>query len=145
MLIKRKNCQLLIVDIQEKFVPAMYDVERMISNSVSLMVAASKLNIPMTLSEQYPQGLGPTVDKISKHMDMEHCYAKLHFSCARNEEISNRLNSVQKNQVVICGIESHICVLQTALELKENGFDVFVVSDACTSRKGDNAELAYGA
>lgn len=142
MVMKRKNCQLLVVDIQDRFMPAMSDVDNLVRNCKTLMKAADILKLPISITEQYPQGLGHTIPEIKNQALECDVFAKVHFSCSADDVILAHLGQHNRNQVVICGIEAHVCVLQTALGLKENGFDVFVVADAITSRKPDSVRQA---
>ena len=110
------------------------------------MRAARTLNIPITLSEQYPQGLGPTVDPIrDAFANAGVVVDKVEFSCLRSEQLRERLHELRRQgrpQVVIGGIEAHVCVLQTALDPESQGFEAFVVADAIGSRSKVSRRLA---
>lgn len=142
MLISRDKSLLLIVDVQEKLVSVMAEPRRVIHNGALLMRAAARLGVPVVVSEQYPKGIGPTIFDLREYMPAEGAVEKLHFSCAQEPEILRRLTDSGRRQVVIAGIEAHVCVLQTALDLLERGFEVFVVVDACSSRRPENEALA---
>ena len=136
MFIKKDDSQLLIIDVQERLVPATDNPREVINNCARLVSVANLLSIPYTITEQYPKGLGQTIVDIRQAAgEQAQYFAKQEFSCWKNETIKKRLQKINKKQVIIAGVETHICVLQTALELKEEGFEVFVVADSCSSRK----------
>ena len=143
MLMSSEDSVLLIIDVQEKLAPVMADPRRVIHNGVRLMRAAARLQVPVIVSEQYPQGIGPTIFDLQEHMPADGPVAKMHFSCADEPEIMKRLEAVGRRQVVIAGIEAHVCVLQSAVGLRKKGYEVFVVADACSSRRVENETLAY--
>ncbi|MEW8690988.1 MAG: isochorismatase family protein [Candidatus Thiodiazotropha endolucinida] len=133
-----KTSQLLIINTQERLTKAMPkpDLDQMVTNIVKLSQAASSLEVPIILSEHYGKGLGNTLPQIAKHLP-PHTKAKdkLTFSCCTapgfEEELTENGN---RKQVVIVGLEAHICVLQTASGLQQWGYQVFVVEDAISSR-----------
>ena len=128
---------LLVIDIQERLASAMpkEDLERLIKNTSILMQAARHLDIPVLSTEQYPKGLGNTLPEIRQHYpDEVNCLHKTGFSCCAAEGFTERLSRFNRKQVVLTGMETHICVLQTATELQDNGYNVFVAEDAVCSR-----------
>ena len=141
MLIDPQNSCLLVVDVQQRLVPAIHEGQRVVDNTAWLMEIASELSIPTLVSEQYPKGLGPTVDRLLELTTPEAVVEKLHFSCAASPEARERIDALDRQQVVITGIEAHVCVLQTALGLVAAGRPVFVVADAVSSRRAQDAEL----
>lgn len=145
MLLDRSRSQLLVVDVQDRLLPAMHDGERMVANCAILMQAAHRLGIPVTISEQYTKGLGATIGRLADLKGDAVVLEKLHFSCAADGGISKRvrgLASEGRSQVMICGIESHVCVLQSALGFADGGLNVFVAADAVTSRKQASVDVA---
>jgi nicotinamidase-related amidase len=146
MLISRDKSQLLIVDVQDKLISAISGKDRVVERCVRLVRAARLLDIPITLSEQYPQGLGPTVDPIREAFaNSGFVIDKVEFSCLRNEALRDRLHELRRQgrpQVVIGGTEAHVCVLQTAIDLEAQGFEAFVVADAIGSRSKVKRKLA---
>src|SRR5688572_19403501 len=148
MLIARDKSQLLIVDVQDKLLGAISGKDRVVDRCVRLVRAARLLDIPITLSEQYPQGLGPTADPIREAFANAGIVVdKVEFSCLKNEPLRERLHEMRRRgrpQVVIAGIEAHVCVLQTAIDLEAQGFEAFVVADATGSRSKLNRKLAIG-
>lgn len=141
-LIEAEKAALLLVDMQEKLLPAMADAEAAIENCTILLKAADRLGVPLIVSEQYPKGLGSTVPQLDALIPEEAKSAKTHFSCAADPGLSARFDALDRRQLVIAGIEAHVCVLQTAMALAARGFEVFVVADATTSRRTENKALA---
>ncbi len=142
MLVDRARSQLLIVDVQERLLPAMAASEQVLHGCTLLATAATRLDIPITVSEQYPKGLGPTVSALAELVPENRVLAKLDFSCMSDPAIRDRLDTAGRDQVVVAGIESHVCVLMTAMELVDAGREVFVVADAVSSRQPSSADLA---
>jgi len=146
MLLARDKSQLLIVDVQDKLLQALSGKDRVVDRCMRLVRAARTLDVPITVSEQYPQGLGPTADSIRDALANAALVAdKVEFSCLRNEFLRERLHELRRQgrpQVVIAGIEAHVCVLQTAVDLEAQGFETFVVADATGSRSKDSRKLA---
>lgn len=146
MLLSRDKSQVLIVDVQDKLLNAISGADRVIDRCVRLVLAARKLTIPVTMSEQYPQGLGPTHDSVRDAFANDGFVAdKTEFSCVRNDILRDRLHDLRRlgrPQVVIGGIEAHVCVAQTAMDLESQGFEAFVVADAVGSRSKDSRKLA---
>jgi nicotinamidase-related amidase len=145
MLLSRDKSQVLIVDVQDKLLSAISGKDRVVDRCVRLVMAARKLGIPITVSEQYPQGLGPTHDSIRDAFANDGFIAdKTEFSCMRNDMLKDRLHELRRqgrSQVVIGGIEAHVCVLQTAIDLESQGFEAFVVADAVGSRAKASRKL----
>ena len=129
MILSTATSQLLVIDVQEKLAPAMSDAAPVIENSARLVTAARHFTLPVTISEQYPRGIGPTVATIREAAGNEARYfEKLAFSCLRDATIAAHLNAQERRQIVVTGIEAHVCVLQSALDLKAAGHEVFVVT-----------------
>jgi hypothetical protein len=142
MMMDAGRSSLLIVDVQENLAPVVADPRRVYRNCGLLLRGAERLAVPVTISEQYPKGLGPTMGELTALAPQGCIVEKLHFSCAAEPAILDRLNSFQRPQAVVAGIEAHICVLQTCLGLKQAGYEVFVVGDSCSSRTQDNHDAA---
>jgi nicotinamidase-related amidase len=135
MRIKADQSCLVIVDVQERLAPVMADPRKVIDGTSRLLAAAARLEVPALISEQYPKGLGPTMVDLRKIMPEEDAYVqKTSFSCAGDPAFMAKFEGLGRRQAVIAGIEMHVCVMQTALDLKEKGYDVFVVVDASGSR-----------
>lgn len=141
MLIERDQSALLVVDIQERLLPHIHDGQAVLDNAVWLVQVAQRLDVPVMVSEQYPKGIGPTVAVLRGLTSPEQVGEKLHFSCVAAKCLE-RLPGAGRPQVVVAGTESHVCVLQTVLDLRGQGREVFVVADAVGSRKPADKELA---
>ena len=136
---------LMIVDIQEKLSAVMPEkvINRLKTNANILLTAANKLNIPIIATMQYPKGLGDIENYIKDQLtDTSKCFEKTSFSGAMANGLLEHIEKLKKKQIILIGLESHICVLQTALEFSEKGYEVFVVSDAIASRKLTSYETA---
>ena len=141
MLIDAKRSVLLVVDLQEKMLPAIADCETLLANATWLIRAARRIGVPIAAVEQYPQGLGPLVPKVRELIGAGAIAAKNHFSCVAAGCLS-RLPGCERAQIVVIGAEAHVCVLQSVLDLRALGKEVFVVADAVGSRKPADKELA---
>lgn len=142
MLLKKTDSFLLIIDVQEKLAPVMKEARQVINGTTALLKAADFLGVPAIVSEQYPKGLGSSMFDLKKVMPPDSPIEKIVFSCAGEPQIMKKIKSLKKKQAVLAGIEAHVCVLQTAFDLKKMGYEVFVVADACSSRKEEEAQLA---
>ena len=143
MLINAENSCLLIVDVQERLMPVVYEGQKVIDNSVWLAGIAERLGIPVLMSEQYPRGLGHTVPQLVERVSIEAIMEKVHFSCALEHSCMERIDACDRPQMILTGAEAHVCVLQTALGLQHTGKEVYVVADAVASRDPHNVELAF--
>lgn len=129
-----ENSLLLIIDVQEKLVNAL-DKDIIVKRVSSLVKSAKLLEIPVVVTEQYPKGLGATLPSVSTEFpENTPVFEKTSFNALATEGVLEKIKSYEKKQIVLCGIETHICVHQTAAALIREGFDVFVVKDACASR-----------
>ena len=144
-MLNKNDSVLIMIDVQEKLVN-MLDTpnkEEAASKSLKIIKAADILNIPFVITEQYPKGLGLTIEEIRTYLGEKYLpFEKTAFSLVKEEEIYNALIKEHKKQAVLFGIESHICVFQTAIELKEKGYEVYVVSDISFSRSDKEKEAA---
>jgi nicotinamidase-related amidase len=131
---------LVLVDIQERLVAAIPEASgvALVRNAATLAAAAREFGFPVLASEQYPRGLGPTVAALKEALPDVEPVVKLVFNGCSVPEFSDRLAATQARDVILCGIEAHVCVLQTAFGLLEGGYRVFVAADACASRTKDN-------
>ena len=126
---------ILIIDIQEKLLNSVYNKEILKNKSLIIAKTASLLNIPVIITEQYPKGLGSTIGELKEALSNNaNYYEKTSFSALDNPEIMNTITKMNKKQIVIFGIETHICVSQTAIALAERGYDVTLIKDASGSR-----------
>jgi nicotinamidase-related amidase len=137
--------QLLIIDIQERLAAAMAEETRdaVLKNTALLLQGASLLQIPVVRTEQYPQGLGPTEKVLLEHFpEKSKEFEKTSFSCCGTEGFCETGLDPERKQVIVTGMETHVCVLQTAMELQQRGLQVFVVADAACSRTDHNRNNA---
>ncbi len=131
----------MVVDIQEKLLPAIFEKERLVQNAVRLLKGAAILGVPAFATEQYPKGLGTTVPEIAGACKDFVALEKVSFSACGATGFFETLTAKNLTHVILCGMETHVCVLQTALDLLENGYKVFVVADAISSRTANNHEI----
>jgi len=133
MLMQREHATLLVVDVQEKLAPAVHDADGLLARLRWLIGASHDLGLPILFSEQYPRGLGHTVPALLEVVPGARTVEKLHFSCVAGDGLPDSL--MQRDQVIVCGMETHVCILQTVLDLLDEDKEVFVVSDAVSSRR----------
>lgn len=141
MLMNANDSALLVIDVQERLLPHIHDWQRVLENAIWLVKVAQKIGVPVMATEQYPKGIGATHPDLAQLLPAGSIAEKLHFSCVAADCLPG-LPGVEWPQVVVCGIESHVCVLQTVLQLREQGKQVFVVDDAVGSRHPENKALA---
>ena len=132
---------LTLIDVQEKLVPLMNNNTQLVENLVILLKGAQLLDIPIIWMEQLPDKLGPTVPEIKNIMNDQTPIIKNVFSCGDSDAYISVLNNYDPDEVILCGIETHVCVYQTAMDLLSIGKDVQVVADAVTSRKKLNHDI----
>lgn len=142
MLMRAETCGLLVVDFQERLMPAIHQADAVIANAIDLVRIAQRLEVPVLASEQYPQGLGHTVAALRDWLPADAFMAKTHFSCTAERVCMQRIDALSRDQIVLVGVEAHVCVLQTALGLQATGKDVYLVADAVSSRSPRDLELA---
>jgi nicotinamidase-related amidase len=132
------NTVLVVIDFQERLFPVMHDKEKLLRNVVKLIKGVKVLEIPVVLTEQYPKGLGPTIPEIKELLPDMKPIEKVCFNCCDEESFGKSLESLKRKQVLIAGIEAHICVYQTAIALSQAGYEVQVVGDCVSSREPEN-------
>ncbi|SIS75363.1 hydrolase [Insolitispirillum peregrinum] len=142
MVIERARSCCVIVDVQEKLCPVMDDPREVIYNSSRLLRGAAHLEVPVIVTEQYSKGIGPTMADLRPYYDTTATIEKITFSCTGEPVFTDRLKQLDRPQVVVAGIEAHVCVQQTCLGLQAAGYQVFVVEDACSSRRRKDKDLA---
>lgn len=133
-ILERPHTALLVVDIQERVNAVMRYRETVESNVIKLIRGFQLLRVPILLTEQYPKGLGHTIASIRQALQATLPLQKMTFSCCGSDELIKGLQEKETRQIVVVGIETHVCVLQTALDLLANHFQVHVVRDAVSSR-----------
>ena len=138
----RNQSQLVIVDMQIKLSNVMSShIDSVVKNCATLLQSAALLEIPVLFTEQYPQGLGPTLPELAQYMAGKKAVEKTAFSCCGEPAFSRQLLG-DHSQVILAGMEAHICILQTALDLLAQGKTVFVLEDAVISRNPENKRNA---
>lgn len=141
MLINPRDSYLLVVDVQEKLAPNMHQINTVMANIVRLIKSAQIIKIPVLLTEHCADKIGPTVAHLLDLVDADSVMTKTHFSACSEPKIQDRLKSLKRSQVIITGAETHVCVLQTALILRQTGYQPFVVADGTSSRTVENKAL----
>lgn len=137
-----ENTVLLLIDFQERLFPVMHDKEKLLGNVVKLIKGAVILEIPFIVTEQYPKGLGPTIAEIKNLIPHVKPVEKTCFSCGDEPAFAEALGALKRKQVLVAGIEAHICTYQTAAALARAGYQVEVVSDCVSSRDPENKAVA---
>ena len=141
LLIQEKSA-LLIIDIQERILPVINNYQMVVDNSLKLIKGFKVLGLPIYYTEQYPKGLGSTSKTIKDELGALQPFDKMSFSCSGAGELFNEFKKKNITQIVVCGIESHVCVQQTVLDLIENGMQVNLAADAVSSRKEIDYRIA---
>jgi isochorismate hydrolase len=144
-MLSRTDAVLMMIDFQGKLAQAMVDKESLFDNNVKLIRGFKALNLPIMVTEQIPEKLGPTIEQLSRELGGVKPMAKETFSCWANASCHEHLESLNRRHVVLTGIECHICVYQTALDLLQSGYTVHLVTDAVSSRTPENREAGIGA
>lgn len=142
MLLKAENSALLVIDVQEKLLPGVFENQALVKSCRWLVEVAQLMQVPVLGSEQYPQGVGPTTENLRSLLPDGSFVGKTHFSCVDAPECNRQIEALDKEVIVICGMEAHVCVLQTALRLLESGKTVYVVADAISARNPRDTEFA---
>lgn len=137
-----KKCCLVVIDIQGKLAQLMYEKERLFENIQILIKVAKILDIPIIWCQQAPKALGHTIPAIAELLTEEQPVNKTSFSCCGDNQFRSRLDDLGPKQVILCGIETHVCVYQTALDLLKQNKEVTVIADAVSSRTFDNKKIA---
>ncbi len=141
-LLDRNRSALVLIDVQERLFPHVYEHQRVLARVDLLLSAANLMQIPILLTEQYPKGLGSTLEEIRKIIPGVPPLTKMDFSCVPAAGFREHLTSLHREQIILAGIETHVCVAQTALDLASQGEKVFVVADATASRRPLDAQIA---
>jgi len=136
------RCVLLVVDIQEAFLEHIGRIHGVIERSKVMIEAAKLLRLPVVVTEQYRRGLGPTVEPLREVLGDCVYYDKVSFSCWADEAVRKALQAVGRDQVLLVGIETHVCIVQTALEMLAAGWQAFVAVDATGSRRQSDCETS---
>ncbi len=132
---------LVVIDMQGKLAQSMYGKEQLFENVQKIIKGAQILGLPLLLTEQNPKGLGPTIPEIGDLVPGVRRIPKLSFSCCGDESFSKELSGLQRRQVLLSGIEAHVCLYQTTVDLVGSGYEVHVLADAVSSRTADNKAI----
>lgn len=132
---------LVVVDVQDKLVPTMHQLEALIDNQTRLIKGMAALEVPILCTEQNPKGLGATIPELAALLSGVETISKNCFGCADSPTFMQSLADIGRKNVLLAGIETHICVYQTAIGLIEAGYHVEVVADACSSRRPENMQI----
>lgn len=135
--LNRDDVCLLVIDIQERLLPAMLDQDRVIKNSKILLQGAKELGIPVVVTEQYPKGLGATVEDLKALLGDAKVFSKNSFT-AYTKEVKEELEGLNKKRIIILGMETHVCVYQTTRDLIKAGYYVHLAGDGVSSRTKEN-------
>ena len=138
----REDTFFLMIDLQEKLMPAIHDAERILQESERLLRSAAALSLPVIATEQYPKGLGGTLASLRVLAEPFALLPKTTFSCTGAEGFDEALEGVGRKSAVLFGVETHICVFTTAMILAKRGYQVVVAGEACGSRKAAHHDLA---
>lgn len=133
----------IVIDYQEKLVPVMHEKELLIQNTEKLIRGLTILDVPMIVTQQYTKGIGMTVEELRNVYGTEFQYHdKLSFSCYEDEEIVSQIKKYKKKNIIVFGIEAHICVLQTVIDCIADGYHVVLIEDCISSRKENDKKIA---
>ena len=141
-MLNAENSLFFLIDIQDRLVGMLKNREEIAKNNSILTKAAKILGVPVIASEQYPNGLGSTILEVREYLNTENILEKTSFSALATDTIKARLESLNRKKVVLTGIETHICVYQTARALLDAGYEVYVVKNACSSRSSKDYRTA---
>ena len=135
IILKKETTALLIIDLQERILPVIRNYEVVLENTIKLIKGFKTLQLPIYFTEQYPKGLGPTSKKVLSELEGYSAIHKMSFSCSGAGNLFDELHKKKLSQIVVCGVESHVCVQQTVLDLMANNFQANLAADAVSSRK----------
>jgi nicotinamidase-related amidase len=144
MKLKNEDCVALVIDVQQKLMPAMDRSVEALGRITVLIEGMKLLGVPVVVSEQYPQGLGPTLAEVADLLPGTVPWPKKSFSALRDPGILAALEASGRPTVIVCGVEAHVCVLQTVVDLVDRGFRAVVAADAVTSRQRADVDRALG-
>ena len=144
MLIDESKLLCFLIDIQEKLFPRIFDNQSILNKVKTYLQIINSMNLPLILTEQYPKGLGKTIETIESSIKTKNFFKfeKNSFSCIGSYDVKDKVSNLGKKQVCLCGIETHVCVLQTASDLIEMDYDVFILDDCVGSRNKLDKEIS---
>lgn len=142
MRIERTQSAGLVIDLQEKLFPHMVQKEELLRRISILLEGLRVLDVPLVLTEQYPKGLGPTLQPLTRLLKDEQAIEKISFSCCGEPAFMDHIAALDRDTLLICGIEAHVCVLQTVVDLLDQGYRPVVVEDCISSRNPADLRVA---
>ncbi len=142
MRIFKENTSLLVIDMQERLVPVMAEKELLVNNCITLIKGIKTLEMPLLYTQQYSKGLGETIPSVSALFEGIPVIEKSSFSCCDEDMFLSGFKALERNVVIICGIETHVCVMQTAVDMLDNGFLPVIVENCTTSRNLNDKAIA---
>lgn len=142
MRVDKENTLTLVVDIQERLFPHMQNKEELLENCTKLIKGLQLLEVPFILNEQYPKGIGATLPELKELLPTLSAYEKVTFSCCKNDATLQAIKEADKKYVIVFGIEAHVCVLQSVLDLLALGYTPVLVTDCISSRKESDKNVA---
>ena len=142
MRILKERTAALVIDIQERLYPFIFENETLTKNVTTLIEGLKIIGIPIFVTEQYVKGLGPTIEPVANVLGTHPRIEKMSFSCCDEPRVMEGIAVTGKENIILAGIESHVCVLQTALDLKRNGYQPVVVEDCVSSRRENDKRIA---
>ena len=140
-MLKLDDTALVVIDVQGKLAQLMHNRTELFKNLRVMIQGTQVLGIPILLTEQYPKGLGPTVPEVSQLLTAIEPIAKNAFSCCGEPAFMSALEPLGRRQILLTGVETHVCVHQTALDLLDAGYEVQVIADAVSSRTAENRHI----
>ena len=140
-MLNKENTVLIVVDVQGKLATLLHKQERLFKNVIRMIQGAKVLNLPVIWTEQIPDKLGETAPEIKKELEGVELLTKTTFSCCGGPGFNEKLNGLNRKQILLTGIETHVCVYQTAIDLLKAGYEVHLVKDAVSSRIKENYSL----
>jgi len=142
-MLDRNDTLLVVIDVQERMMPAISGGDEVTAQISRLAAGCRQLEVPILVTEQYTRGLGPTVEPVQQALgEWYNPLEKIAFSACKEVSFMNRLETAGRQEIILCGVETHICVYQTAMDLRELGYSVHMVVDAVGSRSPHNTKLA---
>ena len=142
MRILKERCAAIIIDVQERLFPLIAENERLVKNLTTLIQGLKAVGIQIFVTEQYVKGLGPTIEPVAAHLQLQKRIEKMSFSCCDEPRLMEGLAVSGKEYIIVAGIESHVCVLQTVVDLRRNGYYPVVVEDCVSSRSLNDKKIA---
>jgi nicotinamidase-related amidase len=141
-MLQPENCTLIVIDIQENLYKAMHEKEPLLENLKKIIKGAQVFGLPTLVTEQIPSKIGPTIPEIAELITGITLIPKAHFSCCGDERFMAELKKIPRGQILMTGIEAHVCVLQTTLDLIDQGYELHIITDCVSSRTALNRQVA---